>query len=64
MRSPRILILAGIIAVGTSLAAYQAPAPAPTAAQLEVIKLKDNLFVIASSSPAARGVIESRKNRG
>jgi glyoxylase-like metal-dependent hydrolase (beta-lactamase superfamily II) len=51
----RLLILAGIIAVGTTLAAYQAPAqapaPTPTAAQLDVVKLKDNLFVITSSAP-------------
>jgi glyoxylase-like metal-dependent hydrolase (beta-lactamase superfamily II) len=51
----RLLILAGIIAVGTTLAAYQAPAqapaPTPTAAQLEVVKLKDNFFVITSSAP-------------
>ncbi len=54
----RLLVLAAIAALGTTVAAYQAPAPAPaptpTAAQLEVIKLKDNLFVIASSSPTPR----------
>jgi cyclase len=53
----RLLVLAGIIAVGTTVAAYQAPAqappPTPTAAQLEVVKLKDNLFVITSSTPGA-----------
>ena len=51
----RLLILASIVALGTTLAAYQAPAqapaPTPTAAQLEVVKLKDNLFVITSSTP-------------
>ena len=51
----RPIVLAGIIAIGTSLAAYQAPAqapaPTPTAAQLDVVKLKDNLFVITSSTP-------------
>ena len=51
----RLLILAAIVAFGTALAAYQAPAqapaPTPTAAQLEVVKLKDNLFVITSSAP-------------
>jgi cyclase len=51
----RLLGIAGIIAIGTSLAAYQAPAqapaPTPTAAQLDVVKLKDNLFIITSSTP-------------
>src|SRR6185436_20509194 len=28
-----------------------APAPTPTAAQLDVVKLKDNLYVITSSTP-------------
>src|SRR5215213_9182985 len=54
----RILVLTGIIAFGTALAAYQAlaqaPAPTPTAAQLDVVKLKDNLFVITASSPTPR----------
>jgi glyoxylase-like metal-dependent hydrolase (beta-lactamase superfamily II) len=53
----RLLTLAGIVAIGASLAAYQAPAQAPvvgTAAQLEVVKLKDNFFVITSSSPTPR----------
>jgi glyoxylase-like metal-dependent hydrolase (beta-lactamase superfamily II) len=54
----RLLILAGIVVVGGSLAAYQAPAqapaPTPTAAQLEVVKLKDNFFVITASSPTPR----------
>jgi cyclase len=54
----RILVLIGIIAFGTAVAAYQAPAqapaPTPTAAQLDVVKLKDNLFVITSSSPEPR----------
>ena len=55
----RILTLAGIVVLGTTIAAYQAPAqqPAPvigTAAQLEVVKLKDNFYVITSSSPTPR----------
>ncbi len=54
----RLLVLGTIIALGTTLAAYQAPAqtpaPTPTAAQLEVVKLKDNFFVITSSSPTPR----------
>jgi len=50
----RLIALASIVAFGSALAAYQAPqapAPTPTAAQLEVVKLKDNLFVITSSTP-------------
>ena len=51
----RLCVLAGIIALGTALAAYQAPAqapaPTPTAAELDVVKLKDNLYVITSSTP-------------
>ena len=51
----RILILTSIVALGSTVAAYQAPAqapaPVPTAAQLEVVKLKDNFFVITSSTP-------------
>jgi cyclase len=51
----RLVILAVIVGLGTTLAAFQAPAqapaPAPTAAQLDVVKLKDNLFVITSSAP-------------
>lgn len=43
---------------GATIAAYQAPAQqAPivgTAAQLEVVKLKDNFYVITSSSPTPR----------
>jgi glyoxylase-like metal-dependent hydrolase (beta-lactamase superfamily II) len=56
----RLLVLVSIVALGSTLAAVQAPAPAqapaptPTAAQLEVVKLKDNLFVITSSSPEPR----------
>src|SRR4029453_8858616 len=53
----RLLVLVGIIAFGTAIAAYQAPAqPAiiGTAAQLEVVKLKDNFFVITSSNPTPR----------
>ena len=51
----RLITLTAIVALGTTIAAYQAPAPAPapapTAAQLDVVKLKDNLFVITSSAP-------------
>lgn len=51
----RFLVLASLITFGAALAAYQAPAqapaPTPTAAQLEVVKLADNLFVITSSTP-------------
>ena len=51
----RLLTLGAIVAFGATLAAYQAPAqapaPTPTAAQLDVVKLKDNLFVITSSTP-------------
>src|SRR6187401_1160308 len=53
----RFLVLAGIIACGTAVAAFQAPQPPPvvgTAAQLEVVKLKDNFFVITSSTPTPR----------
>jgi glyoxylase-like metal-dependent hydrolase (beta-lactamase superfamily II) len=54
----RLLVLAGIAAIGTSVAAYQAPAqapgPTPTAAQLDVVKLKDNFYVITASSPTPR----------
>jgi glyoxylase-like metal-dependent hydrolase (beta-lactamase superfamily II) len=53
----RLLTLAAIVAIGASVAAYQAPAQAPivgTAAQLEVVKLKDNFYVITSSSPTPR----------
>jgi len=55
----RLITLAAIAALGTTLAAYQAPAqapaPTPTAAQLDVVKLKDNLFVITSSTPGGPG---------
>jgi cyclase len=50
----RLIALVSIIAFGSALAAYQspqAPAPTPIAAQLDVVKLKDNLFVITSSAP-------------
>ena len=51
----RLLTLGSIVVFGASLAAYQAPAqapaPTPTAAQLDVVKLKDNLYVITSSTP-------------
>lgn len=57
----RLLVLAAIVAIGTigtTVAAYQppaqTPAPAPTAAQLEVVKLKDNFFVITTSNPTPR----------
>lgn len=53
----RLFTLGAIVAFGATLAAYQAPAqgPAPTAAQLDVVKLKDNLFVITSSTPGGAG---------
>src|SRR6187549_3014983 len=55
----RVLVLSGIVMLGATLAAYQAPAqapaPTPTAAQLDVVKLKDNLFVITSSTPGGAG---------
>lgn len=55
----RTLVLVGIVALGTTLAAYQAPAlpraPEPTATELDVVKLKDNLFVITSSAPGGPG---------
>src|SRR5262245_37236575 len=51
----RLITLVSIVAFGSALAAYQAPAqapaPTPTAAQLDVVKLKDNLYVITSSTP-------------
>ncbi|HUQ89086.1 MAG TPA: MBL fold metallo-hydrolase [Vicinamibacterales bacterium] len=53
----RLLVLGTIAVFGATLAAYQAPAqPAivGTAAQLDVVKLKDNFFVITSSSPTPR----------
>lgn len=53
----RLLVLAGIAALGTAIAAYQAPQQPPivgTAAQLEVVKVKDNFYVITSSTPAPR----------
>jgi glyoxylase-like metal-dependent hydrolase (beta-lactamase superfamily II) len=53
----RLLTLAAIVALGSTIAAYQAPAqPAiiGTAAQLEVVKLKDNFFVITTSNPTPR----------
>jgi glyoxylase-like metal-dependent hydrolase (beta-lactamase superfamily II) len=55
----RLFTLAAIVTLGATLAAYQAPAqapaPTPTAAQLDVVKLKDNLFVITSSTPGGAG---------
>ena len=53
----RLLTLLAIVAFGATIAAYQAPQQPPiigTAAQLEVVKLKDNFFVITSSSPTPR----------
>ena len=54
----RLLTLGAIVTLGATVAAYQAPAqapaPTPTAAQLDVVKLKDNFFVITSSSPTPR----------
>jgi glyoxylase-like metal-dependent hydrolase (beta-lactamase superfamily II) len=53
----RLFTLVAIVALGATVAAYQAPQPPPivgTAAQLEVVKLKDNFFVITSSSPTPR----------
>ena len=52
----RLLVLASIVALGSTLAAFQAPAqvPTPTAAQLDVVKLRDNLFVITTSSTTPR----------
>src|SRR5215213_2612707 len=54
----RLLTLGAIVALGATVAAYQAPAqtpaPTPTAAQLDVVKLKDNFFVITSSNPTPR----------
>jgi glyoxylase-like metal-dependent hydrolase (beta-lactamase superfamily II) len=53
----RLLILGAIVACGATVAAYQAPAQPPvigTAAQLEVVKLKDNFFVITTSNPTPR----------
>jgi glyoxylase-like metal-dependent hydrolase (beta-lactamase superfamily II) len=51
----RLVTLGSIVVFGATLAAYQAPAqapaPTPTAAQLDVVKLKDNLYVITSSTP-------------
>src|SRR4026207_258642 len=53
----RFLVLTALIAFGAGIAAYQAPqqpAIVGTAAQLEVVKLKDNFFVITSSNPTPR----------
>jgi glyoxylase-like metal-dependent hydrolase (beta-lactamase superfamily II) len=52
----RFLVLAALISCGAVVAAYQAQqAPVVgTAAQLEVVKLKDNFFVITSSSTQPR----------
>jgi len=53
----RLLILGAIVAFGATLAAYQAPAQPTivgTADKLEVVRLKDNFFVITSSSTTPR----------
>jgi cyclase len=53
----RILTLVAIVVFGTAIAAFQAPqqpAVVGTAAQLDVVKLKDNFFVITSSNPQPR----------
>ncbi len=60
----RLLVLAAIAFTGTALAYQapaQAPAPTPTAAQLDVVKLKDNLFVITSSAPGGPGFSGRRR---
>ena len=53
----RLLTLVAIVGLGSTIAAFQAPqqpAIIGTAAQLEVVKLKDNFFVITSSTPTPR----------
>ena len=53
----RFLVLTTLIAFGAAVAAYQAPQQPPvagTADKLEVVKLKDNFFVITSSNPTPR----------
>ena len=60
----RFIALAAIVLIGTTLAAYQAPAqPAivGTADKLEVVKLKDNFFVITSSSTTPRETFSGGK---
>jgi len=50
----RLVTLGSIVVLGATLAAYQAPQPPPvigTADKLEVVKLKDNFFVITTSNP-------------
>jgi len=50
----RLVTLGSIVVLGATLAAYQAPQQPPvigTADKLEVVKLKDNFFVITSSTP-------------
>ena len=52
----RSLVLSAIVVIGAltmSVAAYQAPAPAAPKV-LDIVKLRDNLFVITSSSPVPR----------
>src|SRR5262245_39810742 len=57
----RLITLVSIVAFGSALAAYQAPtqapAPTPTAAQLDVVKLKDNLYVITSPAPGKSSTV-------
>lgn len=53
----RFLVLVALISFGAAVAAYQAPQQPPvvgTAAKLEVVKLKDNFYVITSSTPTPR----------
>jgi cyclase len=53
----RLIVLGAIVVFGATLAAFQAPAPPAivgTAAQLDVVKLKDNFFVITTSNPTPR----------
>ena len=53
----RFLVLTVLISFGAAVAAYQAPQQPQiigTAAQLDVVKLKDNFYVITSSTPTPR----------
>ena len=53
----RLVTLGSIVVLGATLAAYQAPQQPPvigTADKLEVVKLKDNFFVITTSNPTPR----------
>lgn len=50
----RLIVLGAIVLFGSlALGAYQAPAPAVPKV-LDIVKLKDNLYVITSSSPTPR----------